>query len=96
MAKTVSLTRTPGLTVYAFPADLSLATWTTNRIFLTEGTGANTGRYTASLDETVSNLWYFFEGASQPANWSLAKGYFDLSGGSSANITVEDRSITVD
>jgi hypothetical protein len=94
--KNVSLARTSGQTLYAFPADLSLATWATNRILLTEGTGANTGRYTASLDEAVSDLWYFFEGASQPANWSLAKGYFDLSGGSSANITVEDRSITVE
>jgi hypothetical protein len=76
--KLVSLTRTPGIVVYAFPANASLANWTTSRVLLVEGTGANTGRYTASLDETISSLWYFFEGASQPANWGLSKGYFDL------------------
>lgn len=78
MAKTVSLTRTPGQVIYAFPSNASLANWTTSRVLLVEGTGPNTGRYTASLDETISSLWYFFEGASQPANWGLSKGYFDL------------------
>jgi hypothetical protein len=78
MAKQVSLTRTPGQTLYAFPSTDSLANWTLSRIQLVEGTGANTGRYTASLDETISSLWYFFEGATQPANWGLSKGYFDL------------------
>jgi hypothetical protein len=76
--KTVSIARSPGQTLFAFPANASLADWTTSRVLLVEGTEANTGRYAASLDETISSLWYFFEGASQPAHWGLSKGYFDL------------------
>jgi len=75
----VTLTRTPGQTLYAFPAGFSLADWDTHRVLLDEGTGANTGKYTASLDESKSTLWYFFIGASQPSDWGQSKGYFDLS-----------------
>jgi len=75
----VTLTRTPGQTLYAYPAGFSLADWTTHRVLLDEGTGANTGKYTASLDESKSTLWYFFVGASQPSDWGQSKGYFDLS-----------------
>jgi hypothetical protein len=77
----VSVTRTPGRTLYAFPDGFSLADWTTHRVLLVEGTGANTGSYTASLDESKSLLWRFFDGASQPSNWGASKGYFDLADG---------------
>ena len=76
--KSVSITRTPGQTLYAFPQNASLASWTSARVKLDEGTGANTGLYIANLDENVSPLWYFFEGTAQPSNWAESKGYFDL------------------
>jgi hypothetical protein len=80
--KTVSLTYAPGQTIYAYPDasdDFSLAAWTTHRILLTEGTGVNTGHYSGSLDESKSELWRYFIGASQPTDWSQSKGYFGLS-----------------
>lgn len=80
--QTVSLTRTPGLTLYAFPdlsEGFSIADWLIHRVQLVEGTGANTGIYTANLDETKASLWRFFEGASQPT-WDQSKGYFPLPG----------------
>jgi hypothetical protein len=86
----VTLTRTPGQTLYAYPAGFSLADWTTHRVLLDEGTGANTGKYTASLDESKSTLWYFFVGASQPSDWGQSKGYFDLSDAASLQ-TLLDR-----
>jgi len=79
--KQVSLTRTPGLTIYAFPdlaSGYSLADWTTHRVLLTEGTGANTGHYTGSLDETKSELWWAFVGATQPTDWDDNIAYFPL------------------
>jgi hypothetical protein len=82
MSTPVSVTRASGLTLYAFP-DLSfgfsIADWTTHRVLLTEGTGANTGIYLGNLDETKATLWRFFEGASQPT-WDQSKGYFPLPG----------------
>jgi hypothetical protein len=90
----VSLTRQPGQTIYAYPDGYSLADWITHRVQLVEQSAPNLGRYQAALDESKSTLWRFFEGAGQPANWNEAKGFFNLSSGS-ANITVEDRSITV-
>jgi len=83
MAKQVSLTRTPGLTIYAFPdraSGYSLADWTTHRVLLTEGTGANAGHFTAELDESKPRLWRLFEGETQPTDWNQSKGYFALGG----------------
>jgi hypothetical protein len=74
----VSITRTPGLTVYAFPEGFSLADWTRHRVMLTEGSAPNTGIYTGSLDESKSKMWRFFVGAGQPGSWDAAKGFFDL------------------
>jgi hypothetical protein len=80
--KSVSITRSPGLQIYAFPdrtEGFSIADWITHRVQLIEGTGANTGIYIGELDESKSNLWRFFEGESQPTGWDQAKGFFDLS-----------------
>lgn len=77
----VSVTRSPGQTIYAFPdrsEGFSLADWTTHRVLLTEGTAPDTGIYTGQLDETKAYLWRFFEGASQPTDWDKDKGFFDL------------------
>lgn len=82
MSTQVSVTRTPGLTLYAFPDrsfGFSIADWMTHRVLLTEGTGANTGIYLGTLDETKATLWRFFEGAAQPT-WDQSKGYFPLPG----------------
>ena len=78
---TVSITRQPGQTLYAFPdfsEGFSLSTWTTNRVELVEGTGANSGVYTAELDETIATLWRVFEGTAQPTDWGKSKGYFQV------------------
>jgi hypothetical protein len=74
----VETNRTSGLTLYAFPSTLSLATWATNRVQLVEAASPNQGRYTAQLDDTLGTLWRLFSGASQPANWAASIEYFDL------------------
>jgi hypothetical protein len=77
----VSITRPAGQTLYAFPdltGGFSLADWTVHRVQLVEGTGANTGIYTAQLDETKWTLWRVFSGESQPANWGISFAFFDL------------------
>jgi hypothetical protein len=74
----VSLTRQPGQTLYAYPDGYSLADWITHRVQLVEQSAPNLGRYQATLDESKSTLWRFFEGAGQPTNWSESKGYFQL------------------
>lgn len=78
MSTPVSFTYTTGQTLYAFPDGVSLATWSTNRVALTEGSSPNTGRYSASLDEDTATLWRVFSGASQPASWDLAIAFFLL------------------
>lgn len=100
MAKQVSLTRQPGLTIYAFPdraSGYSLADWTTHRVLLTEGTGANTGHYTASLDESKSQLWWAFVGATQPADWDDEIGYFPLANQTALDVLLSrtDAGVTV-
>ena len=55
-----------------------MADWTTKRVLMVEGTGANTGRYTANNDDSIDTLWRAFDGAAQPASWSNSFEYFDL------------------
>jgi hypothetical protein len=98
--KIVSLTRTPGITVYAFPdraSGYSLADWTTHRVQLTEGTGANAGHYTGSLDETKSQLWWAFEGSSQPTDWDDQIAYFPLANQTALDVLLSrtDAAVTV-
>lgn len=76
----ITVYSTPGQTLYLFPDGQSLADWTTYRVLLVEGTGANTGRYTASVDTAYGYRWTPFSGAAQPTDWNQAlslKG-FDL------------------
>lgn len=61
-----------GATLYAFPVTQSLADWTTYRVLLTEGTGANAGRYVGSVDPDNGTQWLVFSGASQPSDWGDA------------------------
>jgi hypothetical protein len=58
-------------TLYVYPADLSLADWATNRVLMIEGSGADAGRYSASVDPSLSIVWKCFAGASQPV-WADA------------------------
>lgn len=80
--KQVSITRSPGLQIYAFPdrtEGFSIADWTNHREPLIEGTGANVGIYIGELDETKATLWRVFVGASQPT-WNQDIGYVKLPG----------------
>lgn len=73
----VSFSYTTGkTTLYVFPDGLSLATWATNRVALTESAIPNTGRYTATLSDGY--LWWIFDSSSQPSSFASAIGYFDL------------------
>jgi len=61
-----------GLTLYAYPTAQSLADWTTYRVLLTEGTGADAGRYVGSADPANGTSLVLFSGATQPASWADA------------------------
>lgn len=63
---------TTGATLYAFPVGQSLASWSTYRVLFTEGSGANAGRYTASVIPASGTQWVVFVGATQPASWADA------------------------
>ena len=63
---------TTGATLYAYPVNQSLASWATYRVLFTEGTGANAGRYTASIDPANGTQCVVFVGATQPASWADA------------------------
>ncbi len=80
--QTVSITRTSGLQIYAFPdrsEGFSIADWTTHREPMIEGTGANLGIYLGDLDESKATLWRFFVGNAQP-QWNQDIGHVKLPG----------------
>lgn len=85
----------PGLVLYAHP-EPNLATWNIAgpTILCIEGTGANTGIYTVTYDDTISSYWGIFIGATQPVNWNLriAKIIPDTSGSNS--ITVDPQAFS--
>lgn len=56
----------PGTAVSLLNETASLADWA-SRIQMTEGTGANTGRWSATV--TTNGRYKVFEGATQPADW---------------------------
>jgi hypothetical protein len=56
----------PGTAVSLLNETASLASWA-SRIQMTEGTGANTGRWSATV--TTNGRYKVFEGATQPADW---------------------------
>lgn len=59
-------------TYYAYPVTQSLADWATYSVALSEGVGANIGRYTGTLDDANGATWYLFPSASQPTSWEDA------------------------
>lgn len=61
-----------GATLYAFPANKSLADWATYRIRLIEGTGPDAGQYSATVDTANGGSWLAFSGETQPTSWSLS------------------------
>lgn len=70
---------TPAATLYAYPAQQSLTDYATHRVALTEGTGDDTGRYWATLDDADGELWYLFSGGTQPTDWDAALSAVSLS-----------------
>jgi hypothetical protein len=63
-----------GGTYYAYPANQSLADWTTYRVALTGGTGADVGRYSGSLNDAHGMEWLVFNGSSMPTTWDAYVG----------------------
>lgn len=59
-----------GKTIYCYPRGLALSDWATYRIKADED---DTGLYVVTLPSGY-DVWDIFEGASQPARWSDAKG----------------------
>lgn len=57
---------TPGTAVSLLNETASLADWA-SRIQMTEGTGVNTGKWSATV--TTNGRYKVFEGATQPADW---------------------------
>lgn len=74
----VSFTYVAGATLYAFPADQSMADWTSFRVPCAALSGADAGRYSVVLEE--GKTYYLFEGASQPA-WTAHLGYISTYAG---------------
>ena len=77
--KTISTVQTAGkTTLYAFPAATALSQWVTKRVLMVEIVA---GYYTASVDESISDLWYLFDGSPQPISYESAKEVFNLNVG---------------
>lgn len=70
--RTVYFGMPAGGTYTAFPANQSLASWSTYDVAATAGTGANVGRYSLVLDDATE--WFIFSGSTQPASWDLYVG----------------------
>lgn len=74
MAIEISLTGYPsGATdVYAYYVGQTLASYATDKVLFVEGTGPDTGLYTATVDESKGTSIVAFVGAAQPASWAEA------------------------
>ena len=88
----LTVVSTTGRTLYGYPAARSLALWNTHRVLLAEEIAPDLCRYNGTVN-TLDNgeLWYVFEGATQPGNWNEAVlPVFDLSSRTSVkqNITI--------
>ena len=95
---TLTVLDTPGLTLYAFPTNQSLASWATYRVPMT----GSSGRYTCTINDTNGMEWGIYLRAtdSAPATYDLARwtqqyGAMAGGGGAAVNVTVEDQSITL-
>jgi hypothetical protein len=76
---TVYWSTATGGTYTAFPANQSLADWLTYDAALTEGSGANVGRYAMSLNDASGTSWLIFAGTTQPTSWDQYVASVDLS-----------------
>lgn len=74
MAIEISLTGYPsGATdVYAYYVGQSLGNYVADKVLFVEGTGPDTGLYTATVDESKGTSIVAFVGAAQPASWADA------------------------
>lgn len=72
--QTITLTGYPsGATdVYAYYVGQSLASYVADKVLFIEGTGPDTGLYTATVDESKGTSIVAFVGAAQPASWAEA------------------------
>lgn len=83
----------PGTTVTAFPANSSLADWSSAKVTMTESSSPNTGRWTATL---AVGEWVIFETATQPASFASSVGFITVedepqgTGARTVTITVTD------
>jgi hypothetical protein len=68
----------PGQALYAFPRSFVFSSWSSGKVFIPESTAPNTGRYTATLDDSIDTEWAIFVGSSQPASWDNEIGSISL------------------
>jgi hypothetical protein len=75
----------PTQQVFAFPVGGDMANWLTLRQPMIEGSGANAGRYQATVDDSVYKVWYVYQSSSAPAysSW-IAVATIPLIAGSTA------------
>ena len=77
--KTISTVQTAeNTTLFAFPAATALSQWATKRVLMAEIVA---GYYAASVDESIADLWYLFDGSVQPVSYESAKEVFNLNVG---------------
>jgi hypothetical protein len=74
----VTTTKPADQSLFAFPDNASLSSWSESRVPLVEQPSPNSGKYLATLDENVAMLWWLFEGTTQPSSWDEAIEYFEL------------------
>lgn len=78
-SQTIYYAGTAGLTdVCAMPANDSLANYAASCVPMIESAAPDTGLYSAVLDDTVSDTWYIFNSAAQPADWSSSIARIEL------------------
>ncbi len=64
---------TSGVTdLYAYYVEQSLANYVADKVLFVEGTGADAGRYFATVDESKGTSIVAFRGATQPSGWDQA------------------------
>ncbi len=73
MATTITLRHPTGSTdIYAYYVGQTLADYVADKAIFVEGTGPDSGLYTAVVDETKGTSIVAFVGATQPASWAEA------------------------
>jgi uncharacterized protein (DUF2126 family) len=73
MATTITLRYPTGSTdIYAYYVGRTLANYVADKVLFVEGTGPDTGLYTATVDETKGTQIVAFVGATQPGSWAEA------------------------